>query len=275
MAAKDKGKNDQRARAGRIAAALAELYPQARISLDFNNAWQCLVATILSAQCTDERVNKVTPLLFERIPDVAAMAAAPMEMVQELILTTGFFRQKAKSLKGAAHAIMSRFDGKVPAKMEDLVTLPGVGRKTANVLLGHVFGQPGLVVDTHVRRLALRLGLTKAKGSRPDRNRFAKAAAPRTMDAVFDASDSARTHRLLRPRPALRFVQIAPRLPADRRKRPAAFHHHGAFQEKVQTKNLSCDAWPNGVSVIARRPPIWSRRLLRKFLAVEKCWARP
>jgi endonuclease-3 len=163
VAAKDKGKNDQRARAGRIAAALAELYPQARISLDFNNAWQCLVATILSAQCTDERVNKVTPLLFERIPNVAAMAAAPMEIVQELILTTGFFRQKAKSLKGAAHAIMSRFDGKVPAKMEDLVTLPGVGRKTANVLLGHVFGQPGLVVDTHVRRLALRLGLTKAK----------------------------------------------------------------------------------------------------------------
>jgi endonuclease-3 len=163
VAARDKSRNDQRARAGAIAAGLAELYPHARISLDFNNAWQCLAATILSAQCTDERVNKVTPVLFEKIPDVAAMAAAPMEMVQELIVTTGFFRQKAKSLKGAAHAIMSRFDGKVPSKMEDLVTLPGVGRKTANVLLGHVFGQPGLVVDTHVRRLALRLGLTKSK----------------------------------------------------------------------------------------------------------------
>ena len=163
VAGRDKSRNDQRARASRIAAALAQFYPQARISLDFNDAWQCLVATILSAQCTDERVNKVTPALFEKIPDVAAMAAAPIEMVQELILTTGFFRQKAKSLKGAAHAIMSRFDGKVPSQMEDLVTLPGVGRKTANVLLGHVFRQPGLVVDTHVRRLAFRLGLTRDK----------------------------------------------------------------------------------------------------------------
>ena len=121
------------------------------------------MATILSAQCTDERVNQVTPILFEEIPDVRAMAAAPLEPIQELIVTTGFFRQKAKSLKGAAHEIVARFDGQVPSRMEDLVTLPGVGRKTANVLLGHVFGQPGLVVDTHVRRLALRLGLTKVK----------------------------------------------------------------------------------------------------------------
>ena len=161
MAAKEKGKDDQRARAGRIAAALAELYPQARISLDFTDAWQCLAATILSAQCTDERVNQVTPILFKEIPGVEAMAAAPLDKIQELIKTTGFFRQKAKSLKGAAHEIVARFGGKVPSKMEDLVTLPGVGRKTANVLLGHVFGQPGLVVDTHVRRVAFRLGLTK------------------------------------------------------------------------------------------------------------------
>ena len=161
MPAKSKGSNDQRV--GRIATSLAHLYPQARISLDFADAWQCLVATILSAQCTDERVNKVTPHLFEKIPDVAAMAGAPLEVIQELIATTGFFRQKAKSLKGAAHAIMSRFGGEVPSRMEELVTLPGVGRKTANVLLGHVFGQPGLVVDTHVRRVAFRLGLTKAK----------------------------------------------------------------------------------------------------------------
>ncbi len=161
MAAKDTGKDDQRARAGRIAAALAELYPQARISLDFTDAWQCLAATILSAQCTDERVNQVTPILFKEIPGVEAMAAASLDKIQELIKTTGFFRQKAKSLKGAAHEIVARFGGKVPSVMEDLVTLPGVGRKTANVLLGHVFGQPGLVVDTHVRRVAFRLGLTK------------------------------------------------------------------------------------------------------------------
>ncbi len=159
--AKDAIKTDLRARAERIAATLAKLYPQARISLDFTNAWECLVATILSAQCTDERVNRVTPVLFKEIPDVAAMAAAPLEKIERLIASTGFFRQKAKALKGCAHEIMTRFNGEVAARMEDLVTLPGVGRKTANVLLGHVFGQPAVVVDTHVRRLALRLGLTK------------------------------------------------------------------------------------------------------------------
>jgi endonuclease III len=163
VASRDKAGNDQRARAERIAAALAELYPDAHISLDFSDAWQCLVATILSAQCTDERVNRVTPALFEKIPDVAAMEATPVEMIEKLIASTGFFRQKTKSLKGAAHEIMRRFGGRLPSRMEDLVTLPGVGRKTANVLLGHVFGQPGLVVDTHVRRVAFRLGLTKQK----------------------------------------------------------------------------------------------------------------
>jgi endonuclease III len=149
------------ARAGRIAAKLAELYPAARISLDFETPWQCLAATILSAQCTDERVNRVTPELFRQIPDVSAMAAAPIEQIQELIVTTGFFRQKAKSLQSAARAIVERFGGNVPARMEDLVTLPGVGRKTANVILGHIHGQPGMVVDTHVRRLSRRLGLTR------------------------------------------------------------------------------------------------------------------
>lgn len=164
-----KGENikAQRARAGRIAATLAKLYPQPRISLDFTTPWECLVATILSAQCTDERVNQVTPVLFKEIPEVAAMAAAPVEKIERLIASTGFFRQKTKALKGCAHEIVARFGGQVPSTMEDLVTLPGVGRKTANVLLGHVFGQPGLVVDTHVRRLAYRLGLTREED--PDR----------------------------------------------------------------------------------------------------------
>ncbi len=148
-------------RTRRIAQALAKLYPEARISLDFATPWQCLVATILSAQCTDERVNQVTPELFRQIPDIPAMAAAPEEKVCELIVRTGFFRQKTRSLQGAARAILERFSGIVPSRMEDLVTIPGVGRKTANVLLGHVFGQPGLVVDTHVRRLSRRLGLTR------------------------------------------------------------------------------------------------------------------
>ena len=148
-------------RASRIGAALARLYPEARISLDFTSPWQCLVATILSAQCTDKRVNQVTPRLFAEVPDARAMDAAPAERIERLILDTGFFRQKTRSLKGAARAILERFGGEVPSRMEDLVTLPGVGRKTANVLLGHVFGQPGLVVDTHVRRVAHRLGLTR------------------------------------------------------------------------------------------------------------------
>jgi len=149
------------ARARRIAMTLTQLYPKAGISLDFTTPWQCLAATILSAQCTDERVNRVTPELFRQIPDTPAMAAAPLEQIQELIVTTGFFRQKAKSLQSAALEIVDRFGGNVPDRMEDLLTLPGVGRKTANVILGHVHGQPGMVVDTHVRRLSRRLGLTR------------------------------------------------------------------------------------------------------------------
>jgi endonuclease-3 len=152
--------DDLSARAARLSAMLAELYPEARISLDFKTPWQCLVATILSAQCTDERVNRTTPELFRRISDISAMALAPLGKIEQLINTTGFFRQKAKALQATAQAIINRFKGEVPSRMEDLVTLPGVGRKTANVLLGHVFGQPGLVVDTHVRRLSRRLGLT-------------------------------------------------------------------------------------------------------------------
>lgn len=148
------------ARAARLAQALARLYPQARISLNFSTPWQCLVATILSAQCTDDRVNQVTPELFRRLPDIPAMASAPESKVRELIVRTGFFRQKTRALQTTARAILNRFRGEVPNRMEDLVSLPGVGRKTANVLLGHVFGQPGLVVDTHVRRVARRLGLT-------------------------------------------------------------------------------------------------------------------
>jgi endonuclease-3 len=157
------GKPQRRARARRIGKILAAAYPKARISLDFETPWQCLVATILSAQCTDARVNQVTPVLFGELPDPAAMAAAQPEHVQKLIVTTGFFRQKTKSLMGAAKAIVERYGGEVPDTMEKLVTIPGVGRKTANVLLGHVYGKPGFVVDTHVRRVSHRLGLTSSR----------------------------------------------------------------------------------------------------------------
>ena len=147
-------------RAGRVGRILARLYPDARISLDFTTPWQCLAATILSAQCTDERVNRVTPALFREYPDAAATAAADPARIEKLILTTGFFRQKTRALIATARVLVERFGGEMPNRIEDLVTLPGVGRKTANVILGHVFGQPGFVVDTHVRRLTRRLGLT-------------------------------------------------------------------------------------------------------------------
>lgn len=147
-------------RAARVAAKLARIYPEARISLDFTTPWQCLAATILSAQCTDERVNLVTPALFREYPDPHAMAAANPERVRELIVTTGFFRQKTKSLMNTARALVEGFGGEVPSEMEQLVKLRGVGRKTANVILGHVYGKPGFVVDTHVRRLTRRLGFT-------------------------------------------------------------------------------------------------------------------
>ena len=148
-------------RAARISAALAKLYPKARISLNFETPWQCLAATILSAQSTDAGVNLATPALFAEYPDARAMAAADPKRVEELIVTTGFFRQKTKSLMGAAQLIVERHGGEVPSEMEQLVKLRGVGRKTANVILGHVFGKPGFVVDTHVLRLTHRLGLTK------------------------------------------------------------------------------------------------------------------
>ncbi len=152
-----------KARAARIAKTLKRLYPGARISLDFKTAWQCLAATILSAQCTDERVNRVTPELFRQYPDARAMANADPNHVQELIVTTGFFRQKTRALIDAARSIVERHGGEVPVEMEDLVKLKGVGRKTANVIRGHVFGKPGFVVDTHVRRLTYRLGFTKSE----------------------------------------------------------------------------------------------------------------
>jgi len=129
-------------------------------ALRHNNPFELLVATILSAQCTDERVNMVTPVLFARYPDASSLAVADPEVLEEIIHSTGFFRAKARNLIGMASALAERFDGSVPTRREDLVTLPGVGRKTANVIRSVAFGLPGLPVDTHVGRLAVRLGLT-------------------------------------------------------------------------------------------------------------------
>ena len=140
---------------------LLERYPDAHCALDFTNPFELLCATILSAQCTDKRVNMVTPALFARYPDARALAAARQEDVEELIKSTGFFRNKAKSLIGMATAVVERHGGEVPAEMDSLVVLPGVGRKTANVILGNAFGRnDGIVVDTHVTRLSNRLAFT-------------------------------------------------------------------------------------------------------------------
>ena len=148
-------------RATRLYDVLAATYPDAHCALDHANPFQLLAATILSAQCTDKRVNMVTPVLFERYPDPAALAAAKQEDVEEIIRSTGFFRNKAANLVAMAGAIVDRHGGEVPAEMDALVALPGVGRKTANVVLGNAFGRnEGIVVDTHVSRLSQRLGLT-------------------------------------------------------------------------------------------------------------------
>jgi endonuclease-3 len=147
-------------RARRIDRALALRYPDAHCELDFTSPLELLVATVLSAQTTDLRVNQVTPELFARYPDAPAYARADRGYLQELLRPTGFFRAKAESLIGIGQALVERFAGEVPGRLDDLVTLPGVGRKTANVVLGNAFGIPGITVDTHVGRLARRLLLT-------------------------------------------------------------------------------------------------------------------
>ena len=141
--------------------ASGSLRPWAELcALDHADPFQLLAATILSAQCTDDRVNKTTPALFARFPDAPSLAAAPVDEVEALIRPTGFYRAKTRSLLGMANAVVDRYDGQVPNRMADLVTLPGVGRKTANVLRSVAFDLPGLPVDTHVQRLSRRLGLT-------------------------------------------------------------------------------------------------------------------
>ncbi|MDS3860786.1 endonuclease III [Thermosynechococcaceae cyanobacterium BACA0444] len=142
---------------------LQRLYPDATCSLNYETVLQLLVATILSAQCTDERVNQVTPALFARFPDAQALASADIREIEALIRSTGFYRNKAKHIQGACERIVTVYGGEVPKVMEDLLTLPGVARKTANVVLAHGYGiNMGVTVDTHVKRLSQRLGLTKA-----------------------------------------------------------------------------------------------------------------
>ncbi|MBU4214551.1 MAG: endonuclease III [Actinobacteria bacterium] len=167
-------------RARRINRALASRYPDAHCELDFASPFELLVATVLSAQTTDVRVNQTTPELFARFDDPAGLAAADPEQVEQILRPLGFFRAKTRSVQGLSAALVERFDGQVPGRLVDLVTLPGVGRKTANVVLGNAFGVPGITVDTHVQRLSHRLALTA--GDEP-------VAIERDLGALIERSE--------------------------------------------------------------------------------------
>ena len=152
-------------RALKVVQLLQRYYPDAKCSLNFSNPVQLLVATILSAQCTDERVNKVTPELFKKCPTANDLANIPVVELEALIRSTGFYKNKAKNISACAKQLVSQYGGRVPETMDQLHALPGVGRKTANVVLGNAFGIPGMVVDTHVTRLSNRLGFVKTENA--------------------------------------------------------------------------------------------------------------
>ena len=162
MTTKSLPSSDHRKRLKAIAKTLQHTMQHPKMELDHRSPWELLMATILSAQCTDQRVNQVTPALFRRYRQPAELAAANLPELEQLIRSTGFFKNKAKHLVACGKAVTERFGEQVPRTMEELLTLPGVGRKTANVILGNAFGQPSVVVDTHVKRVAKRLGLTRS-----------------------------------------------------------------------------------------------------------------
>jgi endonuclease III len=183
-ARKKSGGGDRAERAKKIARQLALEHPDAHCMLDHGNPFELLVATILAAQCTDERVNMVTPALFKRFGTPAEMAKAGIPELEALVKSTGFFHNKAKSIKAAAEALVKNFPGRFPDTMEELLTLPGVGRKTANVILGTCFGAPAIIVDTHVRRVAQRLGLVDSDDPE-EIERQLQALLPRSRWTLF------------------------------------------------------------------------------------------
>lgn len=179
---------------------LERAYPDADTELNYTNPYELLVATILSAQCTDERVNQVTPALFKRYPDARALAHATTDELEPQIQSTGFFRAKSKALVGMAGAVVSRHAGQIPATMEQLTALPGVGRKTANVVLGHALGVPGLPVDRHVLRVADRIGIARSDDAEIVEQQLMSALPPELWTR---ASDMLILHgrRICKPRP--------------------------------------------------------------------------
>ncbi len=206
---------DARRHAGRVVRALAKLYPDAECALKHRNPYELIVATILSAQCTDVRVNQVTPALFARYPDARALAAAEPADLEALIHPTGFFRAKSRHLLGMARVLVDRHGGEVPADLDALTALPGVGRKTAHVVLGVAFQHPsGVVVDTHVKRLAYRLGMTsETDPARVERDLAASVPRPQWIALSHRLIDHGRRVCLaLRPRcPTCDLAKLCPR----------------------------------------------------------------
>jgi endonuclease-3 len=188
-------------------AGLQDQHPAAFTELDFRNPFELLVATILSAQCTDARVNLVTPNLFARYPDAEALSRATPEEVEPLIVSTGFFRSKTKSITGMAAALVEHHAGAVPSTMAELVKLPGVGRKTANVVLGHALGVPGFPVDRHVLRVSNRLGIARSDDPKVAEQQLCAALPP---DQWIIASDTLILHgrRICKPKPLCHRCQV-------------------------------------------------------------------
>ena len=193
----------------RILDALFTQHPNADTELDFRNAYELLVATILSAQCTDERVNKVTPALFKRYPDPTALARASTAELEPQIQSTGFFRAKSRSLVGMASEVVERHAGKVPKTMDELVELPGVGRKTANVVLGHALGVPGLPVDRHVLRVGNRIGIAKSEDPEVVERQLGSVMPP---ERWTQTSDTLIIHgrRICKPKPLCAQCAVRP-----------------------------------------------------------------
>jgi len=231
----------------RIIETLATQHPNADTELHYRNAFELLVATILSAQSTDERVNMVTPALFERYPDAPALASARAEQLEPVIMSTGFFRQKSKALVGMAGKLVSDHGGQVPADMEKLTRLPGVGRKTANVVLGHALGVPGLPVDRHVLRVSNRIGI--AEGDDPEKVEAQLCAALPTQLWTL-ASDVQILHgrRVCRPKPLCDECSV--RADCD-------YYHHVIVKERGRTSSQRAPKLRRtaGASAKAARPP--------------------
>jgi endonuclease-3 len=213
----------------RIMAKLGRQHPNADTELHFSNAYELLVATILSAQCTDERVNQVTPALFKRYPDAAALARATTGELEPQIQSTGFFRAKSRSLLGMATKVVEEHRGDVPKTMEALVGLPGVGRKTANVVLGHALGVPGLPVDRHVLRVSNRIGIARSEDPVIVEQQLCAAMPPKDWTRT---SDTLILHgrRICRPRPLCE--QCVVREECDYYKALAAAARAGARRSK-------------------------------------------